>query len=50
MPEASIHEEDSMPLGEHNVRMSGQLGGMETVAESQSMEVAANDHFWLRVL
>ena len=35
MPEATAHEDDCVPLGQHNVRMSGQLGGMETVAESQ---------------
>ena len=50
MPEATVHEDDRVPLGKHDVGMSWQFRRMQTVAEPQSMEVSAHDHLRLRVL
>ena len=50
MPEAAVNEDDRVPLGQHDVWMSGQFGGMEAVAESQGMQMAAHKHLRLRVL
>ena len=50
MPEASVHENDRVPLGQDNVGMPRQLGVMQTVAESQCMQMTAHEHLRLRVL
>ena len=50
MPEAAVHEDDRMPLWKHDVWMTWQFGGMETVAEPQGVKMAAHDHLRLRVL
>ena len=50
MPEASVHEDDRVPLGQHDVWVSGQFGGMKAVAESQGVKMAAHKHLRLRVL
>ena len=50
VPEATIHKDDRMPLGKHDVGMPGQFGGMETISEAQSMQVTTHDHLRLRIL
>ena len=50
MPEATVHEDDRVPLGKHNVGMAGKFGGMKAVAEPQSVEMTVHKHLRLRVL
>ena len=49
MPKASVHKDDRVPLGKCDVWMPGQFGRMETVAESQGMQMAMHDQLRLRV-
>ena len=50
MPEAAIHKDDRVPFWKHDVRMSGQFGGMKAIAEPQGVEVMAHKHLRFRVL
>ncbi len=50
VPEASVHEDDRVPLGKHDVGVPRQLGRVEAEAKAQSMQMAAHDHLRLRVL
>ena len=49
MPEATVHENNRVPFGKHDVGMAGQLGGMKAVAELQGVKMTAHKHLWFRV-
>ena len=50
MPEAAVHEDDRVPFGKHDIRVSRQLGRMEAVAKTQCVQMASHKHLRLRVL
>ena len=50
VPEAAVHEDDRVPLGQHDVGVARQFGRMEAEAEAQGMQMASHDHLGLRVL
>ena len=49
MPETSVDEDDRVPFWEHNVGMPRQFGGMQAIAETKRVQMAAHKHLWLRV-
>jgi len=50
MPETSVHEDDSVPFGQDNVRMPRQLGIMQPISEAKSMQMMTHEHLRFRVL
>ena len=50
MPKTPVDEDERVPLGKHDVGMSGQFWRMEAVAKPQGVEVAVHKHLRFRVL
>lgn len=42
MPEASVHEDDATPTGEHEVRFAWQRAHMETKPVAKAMRVSSD--------
>jgi hypothetical protein len=50
VPEAAVDENDEPARAQHDVRLSGQSGAVETKAQSHGVEEPAHDQFRCRVL
>lgn len=49
MPEASVHEYNSTPAGQNDVRFSGQVVDMKAIAEAERMKAMPDGKLRLRV-
>ena len=49
MPEAPMHEDDTLEFWQYHVGPSGEARDMQPVAQSCGMKKSAHTHFWLRV-
>ena len=50
VPKAAVHEQDSTPLREHQIRSARQIPTMQTEPESARVKRATHGQFWLRPL
>jgi hypothetical protein len=50
MPEASIHENDGLPLREDEVGPTWELADVEPKSQTEGMCGASNEKLWARIL